>query len=115
MRGFDRDVALTKALEQCRDAAARIYSEVQDTLNQVGTGVFQPEPKCALPTRAPAWRTEDRIQEADRHVHGAEFGQGNQKNDGAGRTPAWQFRNWTKQRGIFVEEASSSYATRAPE
>src|SRR5262245_43336143 len=41
MRGFDRNVALTNALEQCRDAAARIYSEVQDTLNQVGTDSFR--------------------------------------------------------------------------
>jgi hypothetical protein len=37
MRGFERDVLLMKALEQCRDAAARILEEVQDTLNQVGT------------------------------------------------------------------------------
>lgn len=36
-RGFEREVALAKALEQCRAAAARILNEVQDTLNQVGT------------------------------------------------------------------------------
>jgi len=37
MRIFERDVVLMKALELCRDAAARIHEEVQDTLNQVGT------------------------------------------------------------------------------
>jgi cell division septation protein DedD len=37
LRAFERDVALMKALERCRDAAGRVYDEVQDTLNQIGT------------------------------------------------------------------------------
>src|SRR5262249_12737661 len=36
-RSFERDVVLMKALEQCRDAAARVHAELQDTLNEVGT------------------------------------------------------------------------------
>src|SRR6266850_549936 len=41
LRSFERDVTLMKALELCRDAAARIHAEVQDTLNQVGTNAFR--------------------------------------------------------------------------
>jgi len=41
LRGFERDVTLMKSLEQCRDMAARIHSDVQDTLNQVATEAFR--------------------------------------------------------------------------
>lgn len=41
LRGFERDVTLMRALVQCRDAAARVHTAVQDTLNHVGTNAFR--------------------------------------------------------------------------
>jgi len=38
---FENDVALMKALRQCRDAVALLHTQVGDTLNQIGTNVFR--------------------------------------------------------------------------
>ena len=40
LRTFERNVALTKALQGCCDAAGRIHAELQDTLNRVGNDAF---------------------------------------------------------------------------